>query len=251
MAAIAKKVKAYYLADVAHEAGLIIGGANRSPFPYADFVTFTTHKTLRGPRGAVVICKKEYIDRLDFSVFPGLQGGPHIHSIAGIAIALEKARSPQFKKYAHQVVKNAKLLAKLLLSGGLDVVSGGTQKHLVLVDLRKSETNGWIIGHALEAAGIVANRNTVPMESASPFFPSGLRLGTPAITVRGMKEKEIRMIAGWIIKVIDYAKPYKLPDTPEARSIFTKAYREKISKDKFLLSIAEEVKSLCKKFPVP
>jgi len=219
MGKIAKEVGAYYLADVAHEAGLIIGGANKSPFPYADFVTFTTHKTLRGPRGAVVVCRKEFIDGIDFSVFPSLQGGPHIHSIAGIAVALEKAMTPAFKNYAQQTVKNAKYLAKLLFDAGLDVVSGGTEKHLILVDLRKSGTNGWIVGHALEIAGIVANRNTVPLESASPFFPSGLRLGTPGLTVRGMKEKEMNQIASWILKVIDYVKPYKLPEKPEARGI--------------------------------
>ena len=251
MGKIAKEVGAYYLADVAHEAGLIIGGANKSPFPYADFVTFTTHKTLRGPRGAVVVCRKEFIDGIDFSVFPSLQGGPHIHSIAGIAVALEKAMTPAFKNYAQQTVKNAKYLAKLLFDAGLDVVSGGTEKHLILVDLRKSGTNGWIVGHALEIAGIVANRNTVPLESASPFFPSGLRLGTPGLTVRGMKEKEMNQIASWILKVIDYVKPYKLPEKPEARGIFLKAFKTKIEKDKFLLGIAGEVKSLCKLFPVP
>ncbi len=251
MGKIAKKVGAYYLADVAHEAGLIIGGANKSPFPYADFVTFTTHKTLRGPRGAVIICRKKYADQVDFSVFPGLQGGPHIHSIAGIAIALEKAQTSEFKKYALQVVKNAKHLALLLKSGGLDVVSGGTEKHLILIDLRKSGTNGWVVGHALEIAGIIANRNTVPKETASPFFPSGLRLGTPALTVRGMKENEMKIIAGYILSVIEHVKNFKLPEDKNKRLEFTKNYRQLIIKDKYLLTIAQKVKKLNKSFPIP
>lgn len=251
MASIAKKVGAYYLADVSHEAGLIIGGANSSPFPHADFVTFTTHKTLRGPRGAVIVCRKELIEKLDSSVFPGLQGGPHIHSIAGIAIALDKAMTPEFKKYASQVVKNAKYLAKELVKGGLDVISGGTQKHLILIDLSKSKSNGAVVASTLEVAGIVANKNSVPNDIMPPYYPSGLRLGTPAITARGMKEPEMKKIAEWILKVVDYIKFYKLPEKPEARSTFMKAFKEKVASDKFLLDIAEEVKSLCKKFALP
>jgi glycine hydroxymethyltransferase len=190
MAKIAKKVGGLYLADIAHEAGLVAGGANKSPFPFADVVTFTTHKTIRGPRGAVIITRKELIESIDRSIFPGLQGGPHLHTIAGIAIALENTKKPFFKKYVGQVVKNAKALAKYFMAKGLDVVSGGTDKHLVLIDLRNSETNGWIVAWALEIAGIIANRNTVPYDTGSPFYPSGLRMGTPAITARGMKEIE-------------------------------------------------------------
>jgi glycine hydroxymethyltransferase len=251
MAAIAKKVGAYYLADVAHEAGLIAGGVNKSPFVYADVVTMTTHKTLRGPRGAIIICKKELGEQIDFAVFPGLQGGPHINTIAGIAVALREAQSKQFKVYAHQTVKNAQTLAKALMAYGLDVVSSGTDKHLVLVDLRKNETNGWIVGNALEVAGIVANRNTVPLEDASPFYPSGLRLGTPAITVRGMKDTEMKRIANYILEVVSHVKDYKLPKDAGARSAFTKAYKEKITKDEKLLGIAKEVKEICNKFPIP
>lgn len=251
MSEIAKKVGAYYLADVAHEAGLIAGGANGSPFPYADFVTMTTHKTLRGPRGAIIICRKEFEEKIDFSVFPGLQGGPHLHTIAGIAIALEKTLTKEFKNYAIQTVKNAKLLADLLSESGLDIVSGGTDKHLVLVDLRKTKTNGWTIAWALETAGIVANRNTVPFETASPFFPSGLRLGTPAITAREMKEPEINKISDWIIKIINHVKSEKLPEDKEERKIFTKNFRERISNDDFLKKINLQVKNLCNKFPCP
>jgi glycine hydroxymethyltransferase len=250
MAAIAKKVGAYYLADISHEAGLVAGGSNESPFPHADVVTMTTHKTLRGPRGALIFCKKELADQIDFGVFPGLQGGPHIHSIAGIAIALENTKSPEFKKYAHQVVKNAQILAETLSKADLDVVSGGTDKHLVLVDLRNKGTNGWIVGNALEVAGIIANRNTVPFETASPFYPSGLRLGTPALTVRGMKETEMKLIGGWIIKIIDHVKDYKMPTEKSARIQFVKAFSEKIVKDKVLLEVGKEVLNLCKKFPI-
>ncbi|HTK03348.1 MAG TPA: serine hydroxymethyltransferase [Alphaproteobacteria bacterium] len=251
MSEIAKKVGAYYMADIAHEAGLIAGGANSSPFPYADFVTMTTHKTLRGPRGAIIICRKEFEEGINSSIFPGLQGGPHMHTIAGIAIALRNAQGEQFKKYAFQTVKNAKLLAESLTKGGLEIVSGGTDKHLVLVDLRSINTNGWTVAWALEAAGIIANRNTVPFESASPFYPSGLRLGTPAITVRGMKEKEMKQIAKWILAVIDHIKDEKLPESKEARITFTKDFRQRIAKDKFLAKIASEVKVLCKKFKMP
>lgn len=248
---IAKKVGAYYLADIAHEAGLIAAGVNKSPFPYADFVTMTTHKTLRGPRGAIIICRKEFEEKIDFSVFPGLQGGPHLHSIAGIAIALAKTQTQEFKKYAGQVVANAKCLVKVLAQKGYDIVSGGTDKHLLLIDLRKTGTNGWVAAWALEKAGIIVNRNTVPGESASPFYPSGLRLGTPAITVRGMKEKEIKKIGDWIDAVIAHVKGSKMPEDKEERSRFIKNYLNKLETDKFLQTIASQVKTLCKKFPVP
>jgi glycine hydroxymethyltransferase len=260
MSEIAKKVGAYYLADIAHEAGLVAGGSNSSPFPYADFVTMTTHKTLRGPRGALIFSRKEFETAIDSSIFPGLQGGPHIHTIAGIAIALEKTKLPEFKEYAIQTVENAKYLADLLIKGGLDVVSGGTDKHLILVDLRTIGANGWTIGWALEKAGIIANRNTVPNESASPFYPSGLRLGTPAITVRGMKEEQMDLIAKWLMMVIEHVKDAKIPEDKQSltgvavkdeRIKFTKDYLAKIENDKLLLDIALQVKELCVKFPTP
>lgn len=250
LGSIAKKAGAYYLADVSHEAGLIASGANSSPFPYADVVTMTTHKTLRGPRGAIIICKKELAEAIDSSIFPGLQGGPHIHTIAGIAITLEKTKTKEFKIYAEQTVKNARALSKSLIAHGMDVVSGGTDKHLILVDLRNKGTNGWIVGNALEVAGIVANKNAVPLEDASPFYPSGLRLGTPAITVRGMKEKEMKWIADRIAQIVEHVKDYKLPSDAGARAQFTKAYKEKIAKDETLLKIGEEVRELCGRFPI-
>jgi glycine hydroxymethyltransferase len=248
---IAKKVGGYYLADIAHEAGLIAGGANPSPFPYADFVTMTTHKTLRGPRGAIIICRKEFESAIDSSVFPGLQGGPHIHSIAGIAIALSLSKGKLFRDYARQTVKNARYLANYLVKKGLDVVSGGTDKHLILLDLRKNQASGWVAAWALEKAGIVANRNTVPLEDSNAFYPSGLRLGTPALTVRGMKEPEMEKIGGWIYSVIEQVKNEKIPENKEERTKFTKDFLKRITKDSQLEKIKREVKELCKKFPVP
>lgn len=250
MAAIAKSVNGYYLADVAHEAGLIAGGANSSPFPYADVVTMTTHKTLRGPRGALVFVRKEFESALDAAVFPGLGGGPHLHTIAGIAIALSKTKSNEFKEYAKQTVKNARRLAENLVKYGFDVVSGGTDKHLVLVDLRNKNVSGWFVAWALEYAGIIVNRNTVPYDTGSPYYPSGLRLGTPAITVRGMKEREIDKIATWINEVVKHIGPREIPQDKEKRNEVLKKFRQEIEKDKFLKSIASEVRSLCKKFPV-
>lgn len=228
LAQIAKKAGAYYLADIAHEAGLIAAGANQSPLPYADVVTFTTHKTFRGPRGAVIIGRIELIDKINFSVFPGLQGGPHLHSIAGMAVAAAEMMTPAYKKYAFQVVKNAKVLSEELKKGGLKVVSGGTDKHLVLVDLRPQNLSGAPVALALEQAGIIANKNTVPYDTAPPFYPSGLRLGTPALTTRGMKEKEMRKIAQWILAVIN-----------------------KTDGKTGLAKIRREVKAFSCKFPVP
>ncbi len=225
MAEIAHSVGAYYMADIAHEAGLVAGGANKSPFPYADVVTMTTHKTLRGPRGALIFSRKELSEQIDSSVFPGLQGGPHLHSIAGIAICLQKAQSVEFKKYARQVVINAQRLAENLMKSGYDVVSGGTDKHLVLIDLRNKKLSGWFGALALEKAGIIVNRNTVPYDSASPFYPSGLRLGTPAITARGMKEKEIDKISVWIDEVLKHLGKREIPEDKEKRKIYLDKFK--------------------------
>jgi glycine hydroxymethyltransferase len=242
MAHIAKKVGAYYMADIAHEAGLIAAGVNKSPFPWADVVTMTTHKTLRGPRGAIIIARKKFSGAIDKSVFPGLQGGPHNHSIAGIAIALEKAQTQAFKKYARATVENAQRLAKELQNKGFTLVSGGTDKHLLLIDLRNKRVNGWFAAWALERAGIICNRNTIPGDRASAYYPSGLRLGTPAITVRGMKETQMIKIALWIDLVINHLGSQKLN---------FKTFKQEIEKDEFLQSIAREVKALCKRFPIP
>ena len=212
MREIADSVGAIYMADVAHEAGLIAGGANPSPFPYAHVVTMTTRKTLRGPIGAMIFARKdlrvpsvaegEVGQAIDFAVFPALQGGPQNHSIAGIGVALHEAMQPEFKEYSTQTVKNAQVLANELMQAGFDVVSGGTDKHLVLVDLRSRGWTGKDAALALEKVGIIANKNTVPGETGKPWNPSGLRLGTPALTTKGYKEADIKKVAQQIISVL-------------------------------------------------
>lgn len=202
MRQIAEKVGAYYLADIAHEAGLVLAGVNRSPFPHAHVVTMTTRKTLRGPIGAMIFSRKEYSEKIDRAVFPGLQGGPQNHSIAGIGTALFEAMQPEFKKYAAQVIANAKKLAVELMERGYDVSSGGTDKHLVLVDLRNKGWFGKEAALVLEKANIIVNKNTVPGDTAKPWNPSGIRLGSPAITTRGMKEEDIEKIVEWIDQVL-------------------------------------------------
>lgn len=211
MRAIADSVGAIYMADVAHEAGLIAGGANPSPFPHAHIVTMTTRKTLRGPIGAMIFANKKLLgddiaEKIDFAVFPALQGGPQNHSIAGIGVALGEAMTPEFKEYSKQTVKNAQVLADELMKAGFDVVSGGTDKHLVLVDLRSKGLTGKDAALALEKVGIIANKNTVPGETGKPWNPSGLRLGTPALTTRGYKEDDMRKVAQKIIETLNSTK---------------------------------------------
>lgn len=250
MAKIAKLVGAYYLADIAHEAGLIAGGANSSPFPYADVITMTTHKTLRGPRGAIIIGRKELEQVIDAGVFPGLQGGPHMHTIAGIAVAFEKSQTKKFQIYAKQTVKNAKLLANELKKLGYGIVSGGTDKHLVLIDLRSKGVNGWFAGHTLEAIGIIANRNTVPGETSSPYYPSGLRMGTPALTVRGMKEVQIKEIAEIIDLALKDLEKWKVDSDMEKRKIIAGKFFSQLKKDKNLKVLKLRTSKLAKKYPI-
>jgi glycine hydroxymethyltransferase len=251
MGKIAHSIGAYYLADISHESGLVAAGVNISPFPYADTVMMTTHKTLRGPRGAMIFAKQELMSNIDSSVFPGLQGGPHEHTIAGIAIALGEAQTESFKKYARQVIKNAQTLADDFIKAGIHVVSGGTDKHLVLLDMRPSKISARIAALALEYAGIVVNRNTVPSETGSSFNPSGIRLGTPAITTRGMKKVEMHQISNWILEVFEYTKQFSLPEDPKNR----KAYMDKLalnfSQNQKLKIINQTVKKMCQLFPVP
>lgn len=251
MGRIAKSLGCLYMADIAHEAGLVAAGVNKSPFPYAHVVTMTTHKTLRGPRGAMIFARKDLMEAIDLSVFPGLQGGPHIHTIAGIAICLEKTKTREFKDYAKQVISNAKALANFLQKGGLRLVGGGTDKHLVLIDLRNKRTSGWFVAWALEKAGIVTNKNTLPNDPNPPFYPSGLRLGTPALTVRGMKEKEMQIISNWILEVIELLSGYNIPSNPHARLTYLKAFKKKFENHPRLAEIRGEVKKLCLSFPIP
>jgi len=197
-AAIAAEAGAILAADIAHIAGLVVGGAHPSPAPHADVVTTTTHKTLRGPRGAMVMSRAAHADVLERAVFPGLQGGPHDHTTAAIAIALREAAAPGFADYAHAVVANAVALAEALLERGFDLVSGGTDNHLILIDLTSRGVSGRPAAQALDRAGIVCNRNAIPFDPRKPLDPSGLRLGTPAVTTRGMGLDEMRMIARWI-----------------------------------------------------
>ena len=211
--AIAREVGAYLMVDMAHIAGLVAVGAHLSPFPHADVVTTTTHKTLRGPRGALIFSRNDRVLRagekeislsqaIDKAVFPGLQGGPHDNQTAAIAVALKEAMTPTFKKYGRQIVKNADVLASALQKHGIEIVSGGTDNHLMLIDLTKLGISGREAQDRLEEAGIVVNRNTIPYDTRSPFDPSGIRIGTPSVTTRGMKEKEMREIARMISGVL-------------------------------------------------
>lgn len=192
---IADMVGAYLMVDIAHIAGLVAGGVHPSPAPYADFVTTTTHKTLRGPRGGIIMCKEEHALGIDKAVFPGIQGGPLEHIIAGKAIALLEASKPEFKTYAEQIIKNAQALANGLMDEGLDIIGGGTENHLMTLDLRRQGKTGKDMANVLEIVGITANKNTVPNDPQSPFVTSGIRLGTAAVTTRGFKEEDMTEIA--------------------------------------------------------
>lgn len=199
---IADKVKAIAMADISHIAGLIAGGAHLSPIPFFDVVTSTTHKTLRGPRAAIIMCKDKFGTAIDKAVFPGMQGGPHENAIAAIAVTMKEAKTAAYKKYAEQIVKNCKALANALQDFGFKLASGGTDNHLVLIDLSNKNIKGKEAQKLLDTAGIVLNMNMIPYDKRSPMDPSGLRLGTAAVTSRGMKEKEMTKIAAWIAAVI-------------------------------------------------
>ena len=200
---IAREVGAFHLADLAHVAGLVAGGHHPSPVPHADVVTTTTHKTLRGPRGGLVLCREEHARAIDKMVFPFIQGGPLMHVIASKAVALGEALHPGFRDYGGRVVENARRLADRMMERGVRLVSGGTDNHLILVDLRDRDLTGKEAEQALERAGITVNKNTVPGEKRSPFVTSGLRIGTPALTTRGMGAEEMRLIGGWIADILE------------------------------------------------
>ena len=202
MADVAHEVGAIFMVDMAHFAGLVAAGLHPNPVEYADIVTTTTHKTLRGPRGGMILCKEEYAKAIDKAVFPGIQGGPLMHVIAAKAVALGEALQPEFEVYAEQVIKNAKVLAAELIAKGLTIVSGGTDTHVMLVDVRNTGLTGKEAEHLLDEIGITANKNTIPFDPASPFVTSGVRLGTPALTTRGLKEDDMKEIADIIATVL-------------------------------------------------
>ncbi len=256
---IADKAGCWLMADVSHITGLIVAGVHPSPVPYAHIVTTTTHKTLRGPRGAMIMVTEKGLKkdptlpkRIETAIIPGLQGGPHDNQTAAIAVCLKEASSASFKKYGAQIVANAKVLGEELTKQGFDLVSGGTDNHLILIDLRSKKVNGRVAAVALEAAGIVLNYNGVPGDDMPPLYASGIRLGTPAITTRGMKEKEMKKIAEWYAQAIAEVEGMELPkDDKEKRQALLKEYTATIAKNKKLSAIAKEIKSFVVKFPVP
>jgi glycine hydroxymethyltransferase len=204
MRAIADKVGAYLMIDMAHFAGLVAGGVHPSPVPHAHVVTTTTHKTLRGPRSGLILCSQEFAAGIDRSVFPGQQGGPLIHIVAAKAVAFKEALAPEFAIYAQQVVTNAKVLAEAIATEGYRIVSGGTDTHVMLIDVFQKGMFGSEAEHALGEAGITVNKNAIPYDTNPPMKPSGIRIGTPALTTRGMKEPEMRVIAGWIAQALEH-----------------------------------------------
>ncbi|RLI95918.1 MAG: serine hydroxymethyltransferase [Candidatus Altiarchaeales archaeon] len=224
---IANEVDAYLMSDIAHIAGLVVAGVHPTPIPYSDFTTTTTHKTLRGPRGGMIVCMEKYANAIDKAVFPCIQGGPFMHAIAAKAVCFKEALTDEFKEYAKQIVKNSKKLAEILMDNGFDLVSGGTDNHLILVDLRNKNITGREAEIALQEAGITLNKNTVPFDEQKPWITSGIRIGTPSVTTRGMKEKEMELIAEFITRVIE--------------NIDDRNVRKKVR---------EEVIELCEQFPL-
>ena len=224
---IADMVGAPVMVDMAHIAGLVAAGVHPSPVAHAEYVTTTTHKTLRGPRGGMILCQEEFAKKLNSNIFPGIQGGPLMHVIAAKAVAFKEALTPEFKTYAGQVVKNAQVLAAELVSRGYNLVSGGTDNHLMLVDFGGSDLTGKVAEETLEKAGITVNKNAVPFDTRSPFVTSGVRIGTPASTTRGLKETEMRQIGAWIDEAL-----------------------QNIENDTVLARIRGEIRELCKQFPL-
>jgi glycine hydroxymethyltransferase len=255
---IADKCGAYLLADVSHIAGLIAGGAHPSPANHAHIIMTTTHKSLRGPRGAMLMVTEKGIqkdpdlpEKINKAVFPGLQGGPHDNQTASIAVALKEAMSPEFKKYAHQIVKNAKVLADVLLANGFRLTTGGTENHLIVIDTMSKGVNGALASYALEPGGIITNKNTIPYDTLPPFYPSGVRIGTPGSATRGMKEKEMKILGQWIADIIKECEGNVLPEIKEERGPFFKNFKKEIAENKKIKKIALEVKRTLKEFPLP
>ncbi len=256
LAKIADEVGAYLAADIAHVAGLVVAGAHKSPVPYAHIVTTTTHKTLRGPRGGMIMVTKKGLAKnpelgaaIDRAIFPNLQGGPHNHTTAGIAVALKEASTKKFQSYGKQIVANAKALGQELARRKIGLVSGGTDNHMLLV--KCGTGRGAIVEIALDAIGLTTNKNTIPDEPSSPFYPSGIRIGTPSVTTRNMKVREMKRIGGWIADVVELTKREQLPADKAERKAYLKDFRKRAHADPHLGKIRKEVMTLCKQFPVP
>ncbi|MEZ4861835.1 MAG: serine hydroxymethyltransferase [Caldilineaceae bacterium] len=255
---VADAVGAWLMADISHITALVLAGEHPSPVPYADVIMSTTHKTFRGPRGAMILVTERGLARdaklggkINSAIIPGLQGGPHNASVAGIAIAAAEAMQPGFKVYAHQIRKNADALAASLMDNGLKLVGNGTENHLMVVDFTPfSDGLGTQVAFALDVAGIYANRNAIPNEPCSPFYPSGLRVGTPLVTTRGMREAEMQQIGQWIAEVTHHVKAATLPADTKARSAFIKAFKDQALTDRDLLRIRNDVKTLATQYPL-
>lgn len=256
---IAADAGCYLAADIAHVAGLVVAGAHLSPEKYAHIITTTTHKTLRGPRGAMIMVTRKGLKKdsdlaakIDKAVFPGLQGGPHDHTTAAIALALKEADTANFRKYGIQIVKNAKALAVELKRNGFKLVGNGTENHMLLMDLigHFGPGGGYFAQYALDKAGITLNKNTIPGEPASPFYPSGVRLGTPALTTRGLKELHMKKVAGWIYETLDEISHYRLPEEKDKRKDFMNKFKKQVDGNKKIVRIKREVKNFARKFPI-
>lgn len=255
---IADEVGAWLVADISHVTGLVVAGVHTSPVPYADVVMTTTHKTFRGPRGAMIMVTPRGLEKdpklgskIDSAIIPGLQGGPHNATTAGIAVAALEAQSPAFVQYGKRVVENAKALAEALKLEGIELVGGGTETHLMVLDFTKLGAGlGKQIAVALDVAGIYANANTVPNEPSSPFFPSGVRIGTPLVTTRGMGVAEMKKIAHWIAQVVEVAKVYQLPEDKKARAAFIANLSQELAKNSVLQKIEQEVRELTRNYPL-
>lgn len=258
-AKVADDIGAYLVADISHIAGLIAGGAHESPAPHVHVITSTTHKTLRGPRGAMIMVTEKGLKKdaelgakFDKTIIPGLQGGPHLNTIAGIGVALAEAMKPSFKDYAARVVENSKALADALIESRFKLVGNGTDNHLILIDLSTEGAGRGVLYHeALERIGIYANKNTIPNDPSSPFYPSGLRIGTPAVTTRGMTVADMKQIASWIVQVGEHVKSIQIPDDKEERKNALKDFHASLISDPFYTTLRSEVRALALRYPIP
>ncbi len=257
---IAKEVNAYLVANISHIAGLIVAGYHPSPVNYVHIITTTTHKTLRGPRGAIIMVTKRGLEKdpelpfkINKAVFPGIQGGPHDNQTAAIAVCLDEASKPSFKKYAFQIIKNSRVLAYEFKKGGLKLIGNGTQNHLILIDLTPTlgKGTGIFVEKALEFININVNKNTIVNDQSSPFYPSGIRLGTPAVTTRGMREKQMAEIANYILQVVEILKTYNLPTDKEKIKEYLPTFEKQLSKNKQLKELKIKVKKLAFRYPIP